>query len=122
VCSRFLAHFVLHAWLAQLLTTPLPPPGALPAIRDSGGLAAALRILLAAVATTVARYRRCVLRGILTEAGMPPRAWSGYAVGLVFLAGLMFWVAGEAPGRVRRRRRIRGGDVGFAGTAWHSHR
>ena len=30
---QYLAHFALYAWLAQLLATPLPPPGPLPAVQ-----------------------------------------------------------------------------------------
>lgn len=94
----FAAHFVLHAWLAQLLATPLPPPSGLPAIQ---GLMVGLLLLFGFSLPPLLQLRRVstlrVLRREFFTAGMPPaRLVAGYVAGLASLAGLMFWVAGEA--------------------------
>ena len=116
----YIAHFVLHAWLAQLLTTPLPTPGLLPAIQ---GILIGLLLLFGFSLPPLLQLRRVstlrVLRREFFTAGMPPsRLIGGYAVGLVFLAGLMFWIAGEA----RLGAYVVGGFSAamlvFAGMAW----
>ncbi len=94
----YLAHFALHAWLSQLLTTVLPPPGPLPAIQ---GMLIGLLLLFGFSLPPLLQLRRVstlrVLRREFFSGGMPPsRLVGGYAAGLVSLAGLMFWVAGEA--------------------------
>lgn len=93
----YLAHFALHAWLSQLLTTVLPPPGPLPAIQ---GILIGLLLLFGFSLPPLLQLRRVstlrVLRREFFSGGMPPsRLVGGYAAGLVSLAGLMFWVAGE---------------------------
>lgn len=93
----YLAHFALHAWLAQLLTTPLPQPGLLPALQGSiigvillFGFSLPPLLQLKSVSTLR------VLRREFSSGALPPSALLGsYALGYVALAALMFWVAGE---------------------------
>ncbi len=93
----YAAHFVLHAWLAQLLTTPLPLPGILPAIQ--GGLVGLLLLsgfsLPPLLQLRQVSTLRVLRREILSTGTSPLRLIGGYAFGLILLAGLMFWVAGE---------------------------
>jgi putative ABC transport system permease protein len=93
----YLAHFALYAWLAQLLATPLPPPGLLPALQGSVigvlllfGFSLPPLLQLKQVSTLRVLRREFSSRGL-----PPPRLLGGYALGLAALAGLMFWVAGE---------------------------
>lgn len=93
----YVAHFVLHAWLAQLLATPLPPPSLLPALQ---GMVIGLLLLFAFSLPPLLQLRRVstlrVLRREFASGALPPsRLLLGYAGGLAGLAGLMFWVAGE---------------------------
>lgn len=93
----FFAHFVLHAWLAQLLVTPLPLPGLLPALQGSVigvmllfGFSMPPLLQLKGVSTLR------VLRRELSPGTLPSLSLlGGYALGFAVLAGLMFWVAGE---------------------------
>ena len=94
----YLAHHVLHAWLAQLLASPLPAPGIVPALQ---GLAAGMLLLFGfAVPPLVQLQRVSTLRVLRREFGsgrMP--AWRfllAYALGFFVLMGMMFWVAGDA--------------------------
>ncbi len=94
----YAAHFVLHAWLAQLLTTPLPLPGFLPAIQ--GGLVGLL-LLTGFSLPPLLQLRqvstlRVLRREFLSVGTRSSRLIGGYAFGFTLLAGLMFWVAGEA--------------------------
>ena len=116
----YLAHFALHAWLSQLLTTVLPPPGPLPAIQ---GILIGLLLLFGFSLPPLLQLRRVstlrVLRREFFSGGMPPsQLVGGYAVGLASLAGLMFWVAGE----VRLGAYVVGGFASamlvFTGLAW----
>ena len=93
----YLAHFALHAWLSQLLTTALPPPGPLPAIQ---GVLIGLLLLFGFSLPPLLQLRRVstlrVLRREFFSGAVPPsRLVGGYAAGFLALAGLMFWVAGE---------------------------
>ena len=93
----YLAHFVLYAWLAPLLATPLPQPGALPALQ--GGVVGML-LLFGFALPPLLQLKRVstlrVLRREFAERGLPPsRLLGAYALGLVALAALMVWVAGE---------------------------
>jgi putative ABC transport system permease protein len=93
----YLAHFVLHAWLAQLLTTPLPQPGLLPALQGS---VIGVILLFGFSLPPLLQLKRVstlrVLRREFSSGALPPSALLGsYALGYIALAGLMFWVAGE---------------------------
>lgn len=93
----YLAHFVLHAWLAQLLTTPLPQPGLLPALQGS---VIGVILLFGFSLPPLLQLKRVstlrVLRREFSSGALPPSALLGsYALGYSALAGLMFWVAGE---------------------------
>ena len=93
----YLAHFVLHAWLAQLLTTPLPQPSLLPALQGS---VIGVMLLFGFSLPPLLQLKRVstlrVLRREFSSGALPPSALLGsYALGYIALAGLMFWVAGE---------------------------
>ena len=90
----YLTHFVLHGWLAGLLATALPAPSALPALQ--GALVAAV-LLFGFALPPVLRLRQVpTLRVLRRELGPPGGSLlGGYGLGLLLLAGLMFWMAGE---------------------------
>lgn len=90
----YLAHFALHVWLAQLLATPLPPPGVLPLLQ--GGAVGLLLLFGFAVPPLLQLKKVSTLRVLRGELGSPQVGLlGGYVLGFVALAGLMFWVAGE---------------------------
>ncbi|MCP5247793.1 MAG: ABC transporter permease [Candidatus Accumulibacter sp.] len=90
----YLAHFALHAWLAQLLATPLPPPGLLPV--GQGVVVGMLLLFGFAVPPLLQLKKVPTLRVLRGELGSPQAGLlGGYLLGLLALAGLMFWVAGE---------------------------
>ena len=93
----YAAHFVLHAWLAYLLSTRLPSPGLLPALQ---GIVVGMLLLFGFSLPPLLQLRSVstlrVLRREFSAGPLPPsRLAGGYACGLAALAGLMFWVAGE---------------------------
>jgi putative ABC transport system permease protein len=90
----YLAHFALHAWLAQLLATPLPPPGGLPVVQ---GVAVGLLLLFGFAVPPLLQLKKVsTLRVLRGELGSPQAGLlGGYLLGFVALAALMFWVAGE---------------------------
>ncbi|MBI4742202.1 MAG: FtsX-like permease family protein [Betaproteobacteria bacterium] len=92
--SGYTAHFVLYAWLAPLLATPLPPPSLLPAVQ---GLAVGQLLLFGFAVPPLLRLKSVstlrVLRRELGAAG--PGPLGGYLLGFLALAGLMVWIAGE---------------------------
>ncbi|WP_313952004.1 ABC transporter permease [Accumulibacter sp.] len=90
----YLAHFVLHAWLAQLLATPLPAPGLLPVVQ---GAAVGMLLLFGFAVPPLLQLKRVpTLRVLRGELGTPQAGLlAGYLLGFLALAGLMFWVAGE---------------------------
>jgi len=90
----YLAHFVLYAWLAPLLATPLPPPGWLPA---GQGVLTGLVLLFAFALPPLLQLKRVsTLRVLRRELGTPRSGLlGGYLLGFLTLSGLMLWVAGE---------------------------
>ncbi|HEX5802887.1 MAG TPA: FtsX-like permease family protein, partial [Azospira sp.] len=134
----YLGHFALHAWLANLLTAPLPPPSWLPA---GQGMAVGLLLLFGFAVPPLLQLRRVpTIRVLRREFGPPAGALvGGYLVGLAALAGAMFWVAGEmvlgawvvggfvgalvvfalvARGAIRLAASLRGGAHAAAGFGW----
>ena len=93
----YLGHFVLYAWLAQLLATSLPQPGLLPALQGS---VVGMLLLFGFALPPLLQLKRVstlrVLRREFSSGALPPSGLlGGYLLGLLALAGLMFWVAGE---------------------------
>ena len=90
----YLAHFALHAWLAELLATPLPAPGMLPAVQ---GVVVGLLLLFGFAVPPLLQLKRVsTLRVLRRELGSPRGSLlGGYLLGFLALVGLMFWVAGE---------------------------
>ena len=93
----YFAHFVLYAWLAQLLATPLPQPGVLPALQGS---VIGVILLFGFALPPLLQLKRVstlrVLRREFSSGALPPSSLiGGYVLGLAALGGLMFWVAGE---------------------------
>ena len=93
----FVAHFVLHAWLAHLLATPLPAPGLLPAVQ---GVLVGFALLFGFALPPILQLKRVstlrVLRREFADGGLPQaRLLAGYGAGLMVLAAMMFWLAGE---------------------------
>ncbi len=90
----YAAHFVLIHWLSALLVLDLPAPGWLPLV---GGLGVAGVLLFGFAFPPLMQLARVpTLRVLRRELG-PPQASSlgGYGVGLVLLAALIIWVAGD---------------------------
>ncbi len=94
VAIGFGAHFVLHAWLADLLATPLPDPGLWPALQ---GVVAGLVLLFGFATPPLLQLRKVpTLRVLRRELGSPDTSIiATYGVGLAALASLLFWAAGE---------------------------
>lgn len=93
----YLGHFALYAWLAQLLATPLPQPGLMPALQ--GGVVG-MFLLFGFALPPLLQLKRVstlrVLRREFSSGALPPTGLlGGYLLGLLALAGLMFWIAGE---------------------------
>lgn len=90
----FLAHHVLHAWLAGLLATPLPFPSWLPAWQ---GGAVGMLLLFGFALPPVLRLRQVPTIRVLRREFGPPGTplLGGYGLGLLAMAAVMFWVADD---------------------------
>ncbi|TXT25990.1 MAG: hypothetical protein FD131_4405 [Rhodocyclaceae bacterium] len=109
----YAAHFVLIYWLSALLVLDLPAPGWLPL---AGGLGVAGVLLFGFAFPPLMQLASVpTLRVMRRELG-PPQASSlgGYALGLVLLAGLIIWVAGD----IRLGAYAVGGFVVALGSFW----
>lgn len=109
----YAAHFVLIHWLSALLVLDLPAPGWLPLL---GGLGVAGVLLFGFAFPPLMQLASVpTLRVMRRELG-PPQASSlgGYALGLVLLAGLIIWVAGD----IRLGAYAVGGFVVALGSFW----
>lgn len=86
---------LLHALLAGLLGDDLPAPGGLPWLH---GLAVGLVLLAGFVAPPLLRLKAVpTVRVLRREWGsVEPLSLVSYLIGMASLAGLMFWIAGEA--------------------------
>ncbi len=92
--TGFLAHFVLMRWLAQLLALDLPPAGWLPLLPGFG--VAGVLLFGFAMPPLLQLARVPTLRVLRRELGAPQASLlGGYLFGLLLLAGLIVWVAGD---------------------------
>jgi putative ABC transport system permease protein len=90
----YAAHFLLNVWLLPMLAMPLPTPTLLPAVQ---GMAVGLLLLFGfAVPPLIQLKSVSTLRVLRRELGVAgPGLLGGYLLGLLALAGLMLWIAGE---------------------------
>src|SRR5574343_574938 len=90
----FLAHFVLMPWLAQVLALELPPASWQPLL--PGLVVAGVLLFGFAVPPLLQLARVPTLRVLRRELGAPQASLlGGYLFGLLLLAGLIVWVAGD---------------------------
>jgi putative ABC transport system permease protein len=87
-------HWLLHLWLAELLATPLPAPSFVPA---GQGAVVGLLLLFGFALPPLLQLKSVptlrVFRRELDEA--QSSLAGGYALGLICLMALMFWIAGD---------------------------
>jgi putative ABC transport system permease protein len=90
----FVGHAVLLRWLGSLLPVALPAPGAWPALQ---GLATALVLLVGFALPPLLALTRVPPVHVLRRSGSSggPRAWAGYAPGIVLFALLLIAAAGQ---------------------------
>jgi len=90
----FAAHFILYSWLVDLLGIPLPPPSWLPLAQAA--LTAAVLLFGFALPPILRLTQVPTLRVMRRELGPPSAGFiGGHLFGLLCLAGLMLWVAGD---------------------------
>ncbi len=88
----FGAHYLLLQWLGSLLTTALPPPGALPALQ---GVLTGLLLLLGFALPPVLQLRNVPHNQVIRREPLPPQAFTlgGYGVALACFVSLLVWQA-----------------------------
>jgi len=91
----YLLQMLLHAMLAGLLANQLPAPGLLPWVQ---GLAVGAVLVIGFVFPPLLRLKRVpTVRVLRREWGATaPLSVASYLTGFLSLAGLMFWIAGDA--------------------------
>lgn len=91
----YLLQLLLHAFLAGLVSGELPPPGVLPWLQ---GLAVGVVLVVGFVLPPLLRLKAVpTVRVLRREWGeTAPLSAASYLVGAACLAGLMFWMAGDA--------------------------
>lgn len=90
----FLAHFVLMRWLSQVLALELPPASWQPLL--PGLVVAGVLLFGFAVPPLLQLARVPTLRVLRCELGAPQASLlGGYLFGLLLLAGMIVWVAGD---------------------------
>ena len=90
----YAGHWALHAWLAQLLASPLPSPSLCRQCREWRSVCCC---------SSVSPCRRCCSCGACRPCASCAANWGrraaallgGYALGLAALAAVMVWVAGD---------------------------
>ena len=93
----YLAHLVLYTWLANLLPKGLPQPSYIPALQ---GAACGVLLLFGFALPPILQLKnvstlRVLRREFVAQDSTLLRLLSRYALGLIALLALMFWVAGE---------------------------
>jgi putative ABC transport system permease protein len=91
----YLLQLLLHAFLAGLVSSDLPPPGVLPWLQ---GFAVVIVLVLGFVLPPLLRLKSVpTVRVLRREWGeTAPLSALSYLAGAACLAGLMFWMAGDA--------------------------
>ena len=86
------AHYLLLQWLGSLLTTELPPPGALPALQ---GVLTGLLLLLGFALPPILQLRNVPHNRVIRREQLPPRAFTvgGYLLALGCFIVLLVWQA-----------------------------
>ncbi len=94
VAAGYLAHTAIAAALAGLIQATLPPPSPLPAVQ---GFLVGLVLLLGFALPPLLQLRDVpAVRVLRRESGVPQRSTvAAYAAGLLALAGLLVWQAGD---------------------------
>ncbi len=92
VLVGFGAHLLLLEWLGSLITTQLPPPGALPAAQ---GIATGLLLLLGFALPPVLQLRSVPHNRVIRREQQAPQAFSvaGYALAMSSFVALLLWQA-----------------------------
>ncbi len=88
----FAAHYLLLQWLGSLLTTTLPPPGALPALQ---GVLTGLLLLLGFAMPPILQLRNVPHNRVIRREQLPPKAFTlgGYLLALASFIVLLVWQA-----------------------------
>ncbi len=88
----FGAHYLLLQWLGSLLTTELPPPGALPALQ---GVLTGMLLLLGFAMPPILQLRNVPHNRVIRREQLPPRAFTlgGYLLALACFILLLVWQA-----------------------------
>lgn len=94
VAIGFAAHHVLLAWLGQLVTTRLPPPGVLPALQ---GMATGLLLVIGFALPPILQLRNVPHNRVIRREQTPPRPATlfTYLLGLASFLSLLLWQAGD---------------------------
>lgn len=92
VLVGFGAHLLLLEWLGSLITTQLPPPGALPAAQ---GIATGLLLLLGFALPPVLQLRSVPHNRVIRREQQAPQAFTvaGYALAMSSFVALLLWQA-----------------------------
>lgn len=92
VLIGFGAHLLLLQWLGPLMTTQLPPPGALPAVQ---GIATGLLLLVGFALPPVLQLKSVPHNRVIRREQQAPQAFTvaGYALAMSSFVALLLWQA-----------------------------
>lgn len=113
----FAAHFMLLEWLSALVTTQLPPPTFLPALR---GIATGLLLLIGFAIPPILQLRNVPHNRVIRREQDPPQALTlaTYGLGLTAFVGLLLWQAGNPKLGLMTAAGFLGGFAVFALVGW----